>query len=134
MIPTRSISTAALVIIAICVANVVFIGIAVVDRKDEERGTDSRRWKSVAGTVALSLAGASQGLYVLMLVAWVFAPTIGPMSSWVEGYSMGAGLVLAVSALAVALFGGGVRRWASIVAAIVVTFLWALFVVAAVAV
>jgi hypothetical protein len=107
--------------------------VALVHSPDENASAlplKSTSWSAIA----LALASGSQLLYLAFSAAWLFRWIRFYPGNTVESLAILAGLTLSAGAFVIALFGGGLKRWAGVFGSAITALLWLLSAVASVAV
>jgi hypothetical protein len=93
-------------------------------RKDPESSTQLTSWRHELGAVVLFLVGLSQTIYVVFVFAWLYGWVRFYPGATAETFAIWSGLILSVTALVIAPFAIGPRRWVGVGVALVTAAMW----------
>ena len=93
-------------------------------RKDPESSTQLKSWRHELGAVVLFLVGLSQTIYVVFVFAWLYGWVRFYPGATAETFAIWSGLILSVTALVIAPFAIGPRRWVGVGVALVTAAMW----------
>jgi hypothetical protein len=93
-------------------------------RKDPESSTQPKSWRRELGAIVLFLVGLSQTIYVAFVFAWLYGWIRFYPGAAAETFAIWSGLLLSVTALLIAPFAIGPRRWVGVGVALVTAAMW----------
>jgi len=93
-------------------------------RKDPGSSTQLKSWRHELGAIVMFLVGLSQTIYVVFVFAWLYGWIRFYPGAPAETFAIWSGLLLSVTALLIAPFAIGPRRWVGVGVALVTAAMW----------